>query len=359
MNKPLDHGHLEGMKMKPLFALILTLATLGLAACGGGGGGSSSGGSGSASPTPVAPASTTPDTSEPAPTYTSGDPRLVIYSALNDYRSKMAVGDVGGVGLVGQNGDLDTAAQAHAVYLTSSESVPFEQHNETAGTDYYADTPYARAAKAGFSPASAWIGEAIGDSGSCVSELLDTVYHLQALTSNIEQIGIGYTPSWVCVIDAATITGTAGSTLPANGNGEPIGGGQQLPSGAVAMSPYNGETGVLPAMNAAENPRPVPTVSNPGHPVMLRVRADFTTDTLLASSFTLTTNGSPVSGTVLVASNASASTASGLSVDPLVAPGVAFFVPNQPLQSGTTYTASFSGSRNGVALSPTWSFTTQ
>lgn len=346
--------------MKPLFALILTLSTVGLSACGGGGGGSSSSGSSGSTATPVAPASTSPDTSEPAATYTSGDPRLAIYSALNNYRSKMAVGDVGGVGLVGQNSDLDTAAQAHANYLTSSEPVPFEQHNEVSGTPGFTGvTPYDRAAAASFSPASAWIGEAIGDSGSCVSELLDTVYHLQALTSNIEQIGIGYTSDWVCVVDAATITGTAGSTLPASGNGEPIDGGQQLPLGAVAMSPYNGETGVLPAMSAGENPRPVPSITSPGHPVMLRVRADFTTDTLLASSFTLSTNGSPVSGTVLVASNAASSAASGLSADPLVAPGVAFFVPSTPLQSATTYTASFNGSRDGVAVNQTWSFTTQ
>lgn len=318
---------------------------------------------------PVAPASAAPATSVPVPSYTGQE--LADFNAINNYRTKVDIAGGAGVGKVAQNTLLDLAAQAHELYQTSQPGGDIEIHNELeTGTNFYGLTPHDRAVKAGFTPTTAWIGEVIGDGADttdaksglpkCVSQLLDTVYHLEALTSNVEQVGLTDDPAWACVLEGATITGTEGMTLPASGNDEPVGGGQQMPVGAVAVSPYNGEVGVLPAMSLGENPAPALPGDNPGHPVMLRMRADLATDVLLVNAFTLVDpSGASLPGTILVSGNALASPVGGVQGDALVEPCVAFFVPLNPLASGVTYTAMFTGTRDGVAVKETWSFTTQ
>lgn len=334
-----------------------------------------SGGSGGTSIAAAAPATTVP-----ASSYTGTN--LAIFNALNVYRAKVDLHGGPGVGLVAQNTALDTAAAAHESYLTAQPGGFIEDHNEQAnGVMYFEANPHSRAVKAGFTPTSAWIGEVIGSgdptldtkSGlpTCLGQMLDTVYHLEALTSNVEQIGIFDDPKWTCVLEGATVTGTQNLILPSSGNAEPAGGGQQLVAGTpgvspydggIAVSPYNGEQGALPAMSLGENPIPNLPSAHPGHPVMLRVRADSAADVLRVDSFTLTPSSSGaqvVTGTILVASNATASSVGSVLGDALVAAGVAFFVPAAPLASATTYTAHFLGARNGVKVDATWSFVTQ
>ncbi|NNM51408.1 MAG: hypothetical protein HKM02_04175 [Pseudomonadales bacterium] len=296
----------------------------------------------------------TPASSVTTPTYTGTS--LSIFQAINTVRQSV------GVGLLSQNTNLDTAAQAHATYL-ATQSPPAETHTEVSGnTGFYAISPYARAALAGFTPASAWIDEAIGNASTCASQLLDTVYHAQELLGDIQEVGIGLNANWACVLDVATVAGTASLQLPSSGAGVPASGGQQIALGTVAVYPYNNETTVPAAMSAGENPAPpLPSgYSTPGHPIMVRVHVDSASDVLSVTNFAVSdSSGSPLTGAVLV--NSDAVTASTMTViaDPNIAPGVVFFVPQSPLASQTTYTVVFGGARNGTAVQNTWSFTTQ
>lgn len=324
--------------------LLPVLLAFSLGGCGGGGGGGSAISSG-----PSLPASVAPATSVLTPTYAAGDARLAIFNSLNSFRAAL------GVGMLAQNADLDTAATAHANYLDLNRT---ETHDEVNGNPgFYADTPRDRATLSGVG-ASVWVGEVIGDANTCVDQLLDSVYHLEALTSSAEQVGIGIGGTWVCVLDGATVTGTGGTTPQANAI--PLWGGQQMADTAVALSPYSGEAGVDTAMTLGENPRAVPLYSNPGHPVMVRVRADGGDDNLTVTGFSLSaSNGSPLPGSILVAANAVNGSTAAVVADSNVVNGVVFFVPENPLASSTTYTAVFSGARDGKAVAETWSFTTQ
>ena len=219
---------------------------------------------------------------------------------------------------------------------------------------FYAAYPRDRATKAGV-PAATWVGEMVSGTGSaaaCLSGMTNSVYHLQALTSNAETIGLGY--NTCCVFDMGTITGQTGTpTL----NAIPVGGGQQMAANAIAYSPVDNET-VDKAMGG-ESPQPAPDIANPGHPLMVRVRADVATDVLSVSSFTLVDSlGASVPGRILIAPNAQSASTSTAATDSGLNPGVAFFLPLSPLGSQKTYTATFSGARNGVAITKSWSFKT-
>ncbi|MNT97310.1 hypothetical protein D3C72_2396070 [compost metagenome] len=90
---------------------------------------------------------------------------------------------------------------------------------------------------------------------------------------------------------------------------------------------------------------------------MFRVPAPNASDVLTVSNFILTgPAGNAVPARVLVASAAKPSSVASAISDPYVYSGVAFLLPTQPLSAGT-YTATFAGARNGVAISKSWSFT--
>lgn len=347
-------------KMKFVGTLLLALAVSGCGGGGGGGGGNESGGS--SAPIPLASVSVAAFVAAPTYPILGADPRLAIFNEINAYRSKLVMGSSAGVGMLAQDTTLDFAAQKHADYLAFSQSSPIETHDEvsTSSSYYYAATPHDRALKAGFIPANAWIGESIGDVSICARQLLNTVYHLQALTGGFEKIGIGYTPDWTCVIKGALVTGVSGMGATTTWNGSPIGGGQQIGLKDIAVSPYSGEANVAVAMSIGENPRPVPTLSNPGHPVMLRVKVDFVTDALHVKNFkVMDSTGSVIAGVILVSTNASSGSTATVTADGNIMPGVVFFVPQSPLSSGKTYTAQFDGDRNGSAVALTWSFSTK
>jgi hypothetical protein len=354
---------------------IAIAAALALAACGGGGGGNGTGaaapasspsGSGaSASQTSIPPKTSVPPTTFPATTM-----QAATFAQLNAYRLAMGVGEVA------QDPALDTSAQAHALYLDSnlaSGNLTTLDHNESAAlANFYAETPLARAQKAG-APVTEFIGEDIGDglpqasntayASDCVGKLLDSVYHLQSLTGNQETVGIGFQqsfgtlPTYTCVLDFGQTTGVSGTPQP---NGLPVFGGQQMPSTAIAHSPLSNESGIATTMSA-ESPNPASDILTPGRPIMVRVAAPNPGDVLNVFSFTLTAaGGSVVPARIIVPSAALAGSSSGATADPngLLAPGVAFLLPLVALASGTTYTATFSGSRDGTPVNVTWSFTT-
>ncbi|WP_404995436.1 CAP domain-containing protein [Cupriavidus pauculus] len=340
---------------KKLFVSVLAAAVL--SACGGGGdGGNTTAPTSPTTPTnptaPTTPTSTAPVTDVPAADYT--DLRATLFTQLNDFRAAV------GVGKLKQDPKLDVAAQAHADYLKANLTIAHDELPTNAG--YYEATPRSRATKAGVD-ASQWIAEVAGGTAllpisqvpMCM-RMTNSVYHQQAILGNAENVGLGIN-DYACSIDMAVVTlgGVSGSP-PANSL--PVGNGQLMAANAIGVTPIAGSKvdGAMPP----ENPQPAPDITSPGHPLMVRVRADTTADKLTVSNFTLIDNvGATIPGRVLVASNAiSGTTVSGAQADNMLYPGVAFFMPLSPLASGKTYTATFAGARNGTAISTSWSFST-
>lgn len=322
-----------------------------LAACGGGADsgaatGSTSGGS-STTTTSTTPQAAAVATSVPTPTYNAQSVQMQMFNMVNTYRNTM------GVGMLRQDTLLDVSAQAHADYLNTNGTTLGHQEDATKPgfTGVY---PRDRATAANV-PAGEWVGELISGTNSadsCVNSLLDTVYHLQAMTANQETMGLGF--NMYCVFEMGTITG---ETSPPNLNSIPVGGGQQMAANAIAYAPLSGE--VVGRYMVTETPEPQPDIANPGHPLMVRVRADSLTDVLSVQAFTLVDNtGAAVPGRILVSPNAQTASVGTVVTDSGINPGVAFFLPTQPLGSNMTYTATFSGARNGTPISTSWSFKT-
>ena len=132
-----------------------------------------------------------------------------------------------------------------------------------------------------------------------------------------------------------------------------------MPTTTIAHSPLVNEPNVALAM-IAEDVNVAPDIAAPGRPIMVQVNAS-AGDVLTISSFTLTAaNGSVVAGRLIVPSAALTGSSAGVTADVNSAlfPGVAFLLPLAPLTANTTYTATFSGARDGTPISVTWSFTT-
>lgn len=345
---------MKNTKKKNGMSILATLSLSAmLAACGGGGGGGSS--SSSTSAPASAPATSAPLATSATNPFPGGSGQSAMFAAVNAYRSQL------GVGVLADDPVLDTSATAHAQYLevniANGKLTSFSHNEISTYTDYYADTPLARAEKAG-APATESVGEVISASpqtdpanaaNDCVTGLLDTVYHLVGMTDHEQTMGIGLTPntgsvSSMCVLDF----------------GYPLGVGQQMAPTAVVHVPLTNETGVRSFM-MAEAPNPTPDFSLPGRPIMVRVRADQPGDVLTVSSFTLIpANGSPVTARIFIPAGAQAGSTNAAVVDSnnLLPPGVVFLIPQQQLALNTVYTASFSGARDGASINTSWSFTT-
>lgn len=363
------------MHQKKTLALtaISIAAALALAACGGGGGGDNSNASapastpagGSAPQTSIPPKTSVPPTTFPATTM-----QAQAFSQINAYRLAMGVGELN------QDSVLDTAAQAHALYLGSnlaSGALTALSHDEIATfANFFGASALARAQKAGASPTE-WIAEeaaaglpqasAVDYASDCVGQLLSSVYHLQGLTSMQESVGIGFQqsfnsfPDYVCVTDFGETTGVSGTPQP---NALLLSAGQQISSNSLVHSPLSNETAVATAMRQ-ESPNPAPDLATPGRPIMVRVNAANPGDVLTVANFTLsTTGGTNVPARIIVpaaaltgsASNATADVANGLFA------GVAFLLPLTPLSPNTTYSVSFNGARDGTPINAAWTFTT-
>ncbi|EKS9798990.1 CAP domain-containing protein [Burkholderia cepacia] len=373
---------------KGRFAAVVVAAML--AACGGGGDGGSAStgtsnpgagnGAGSGSTNGgSASAALPPQTSVPNPTYGAASAEAQAFATLNAYRQAL------GVGLLRQDAVLDIAALAHAKYeLTNlgSGAISGLAHDESSSLPGFTGSwPLQRAQAAG-APKNQWVGENIGSAfaatppgtpgADCVNQLLATVYHLQGVTSNTESVGVGVastTPTAttpgvgsVCVFDLGTSTGVARNPDPNNPtdvNASPASGGQQFATNLVVSSPYDGETGVSTTM-VTETPNPAPDLSAPGRPIMVRVNAA-TGNTLTVSSFQLVdSTGGAVAARILVPQSAVAGSTAKVTADSnnILFAGVAFLLPLSPLKPNTTYTVTFSGARDGVAVSVTRTFTT-
>ncbi|MFJ4291248.1 CAP domain-containing protein [Cupriavidus sp. NPDC089707] len=331
-------------------SVLVTAMTLALAACGGGGGGDDGGSKNPTTPpttptTPQEPTSVPPATTAPTATYPSGDQRLAAYDALNSLRLKM------GVGALKQDVKLDIAADNHLAYMKANGATG---HLEVAGNaGFTGANPYDQVVAAGGSK-DQWIGQAVSsgspDPETCVAGFKRSVYHLQAITSNQETVGLSVRDSR-CVINFGIVTGAKGG-----GYGLAQWGGQQMAVNAVAYYPADNDSVFGTFYPATENPNPASDLASAGHPIMFRVAAPSASDVLTVSSFTLTgPGGAAVPVRVLVPSNAKASSVASAIEDTSLYAGVVFMLPTQPLTAGT-YTATFSGARNGVAITKSWSF---
>nr|WP_238987350.1 CAP domain-containing protein [Cupriavidus taiwanensis]SPD48666.1 conserved exported protein of unknown function [Cupriavidus taiwanensis] len=215
---------------KLALSALVTAMTLALAACGGGGGGDDGGSkqepsTPTAPTTPQGPTSVPPSTTVTPPTYATTDARLATFNEVNDYRLKM------GVGALRQDDALDKAADSHLSYQKVNSDFG---HDEIAGKPGYTGvTPYDQAVAAG-AMSNQWIAQVSDRSAFCVDSFKNSIYHLQALTSNQETIGIANRDS-LCVINFGVVTGANGS-----GYGLPTWGGQQLTETAFAYSPIDG-----------------------------------------------------------------------------------------------------------------------
>ncbi|MGV7243752.1 CAP domain-containing protein [Caballeronia sp. M23-90] len=305
-----------------------------------------------------------------APTYETASYQAKAFELVNAYRFLVHVGKLR------QDPRLDTAAQAHASYLASnlaSGGLTELSHNEVSRfPNYYADTPLARARKAGVAMKE-WVGEIIAAgrhqpdpadyARDCIGQAINSVYHLVPLLKNQESIGLGFVsesatyPIYVCATEFGTVGGVKGAPGPNTGI---YSGGQQIPPTAVVHVPYDGETQVLLTM-APELPHLGFGPSALGRPIMVMVNAQ-DQNTLSVAKFTLedSTRGLVIPAHILISRGAKLNSVMTAIVDPndLLADGVVFLLPCTPLIANTTYTAKFSGARDKAPMNLTWQFTT-
>lgn len=353
-------------------------ASLVLSACGGGGGGNNTAAAPATAASAAAPVTDpntniAPQTSVAAPTYSTTSAQSAMFLALNSYRSNV------GVGMVSQNVNLDTAAQAHSQYeqinVNSGAETALGHTENSANTGFYEATPYQRSVKAG-SAVDLWVGEDVDadisvagvqatDGATCMQTWLNTVYHLQGATANQTSVGLGYVapvsktaPLYYCVADFGVISTPAPASA-SNFNSIAYDGGQQIPVGTVAHAPFAGETGVQLAMHV-ETPNPAPDIATPGRPIMVRVNEQLA-NKLTVDTFQLTDpSGAVVSARIIVPSASLSGSVAGATADVNneLESGVAFLLPLAPLKTNTVYTVTFAGKRDGVAVASTWQFTT-
>nr|WP_280908233.1 CAP domain-containing protein [Cupriavidus sp. LEh25] len=220
----------------------------------------------SAAPGPAEIPSLALRTSVPEPSYAKSSGQFALFNGVNALRRKL------GVGLLVQDPALDTAAQAHAVYL-SAQSVA--QHDQSVDSlHFYETTPLLRARRAGVGDTQ-WVAEVVGAArgpddreigAGCIDQWYHTVYHLQSLVTNQESMGIGFSGTGAlglnhCVIDFGTNTATQPDPTP---NGVPYGGDQQIDAGTFVTVPADRDIDVQPGFNfSGESPNPAPDCLRP------------------------------------------------------------------------------------------------
>lgn len=334
------------------------LLALALAACGGGGGGDTGGG-GTTSPVDVVASAGTLKTSTGSFMYAANSLEADAFATLNQARS------AAGAGYVSQSAALDTAAAAHARYLTTNITWGIVHTEDPSKGDYYEATPASRLAKAGFS--AGFSTEVIGGTGAtmkgsdCVLGLLNTVYHAAALLSRGTHVGLGFGTDAggipLCVADLGNLASESYT--------------QVAPTGELIAYPYVGQTGVLETFYVAyEVPRPSATLfpnTTAGTPVVVNVRnADFVnlkaaaTLNVAVSKFELKDAGGNIVPAGILANSGVAGSGVTLTPDSNLGEGFVVLVPLSPLSKGATYTAAFTATlkAGGTPVTKSWSFST-
>jgi uncharacterized protein YkwD len=346
----LDHG-LKKLRIKIRFQmkkLLLTSMVLTLSAtlfgCGGGGG---------STPAPVVTPPVVVVTPPPpvaveklqaaiAPTYNPQSEEYGFSHAVNAFRT------IQGLGPLNQNLYYDNASKAHALYM-------FQYgfgHIEIAGNNGFTgvnplDRVKYQGGNAAFATDEIGVPHFIGEAGSGVSfasVLINTIYHraglmYQGLTDIGVSIGMNFTSQ-------SSSVSVLGYVTPQQNSGTYFG-----------KYPADGQTGISLHMHP-ELPSPVPDgtdINTIGSPIHVASQA---TTTLKVTSFTVTQAGAsaPMSATLHT------------DTDPNLRGSInlAFLLPNQAYLPNTVYTVNFvgtitgdaTGTKTGIAVNKTWSFTT-
>jgi uncharacterized protein YkwD len=326
--------------------LVSVIASLMVVACGGGGSNDStsssvagsnvnnaSGGGISVSPN-VASLSSDQLVQEPNAPQLSGNTANDGFNWFN-YRRQQS-----GLAAVTRNGQVDQAAQAHSTYERLNDTIT---HVETAGKPGFTGAALDdRLAAAGyvFTQSRYSFGEVLSATGDpsgfgAAEDLIGAIYHrFVVLEPMFREAGAG----------SATVPGgyTYFTTnFTANGLGRGLG------RGGVIVYPFSGQPHVPTTFfSDRETPDPAPDRNEVGYPVS--IHADMTAN-MTVQSFTLRPRGgSPVATRQLTHA-----------ADQETPPSAAALIPLTPLAAGTTYDVQFSGVVDGIAVSRTWSFTTQ
>jgi uncharacterized protein YkwD len=301
-----------------------------LTACGGGGG--------SSSPPPV---SNNGGSSDPGTLpQEAGAPAMTGNTAIDganwiNYRRAQA-----GLGTLARNSLIDTAAQGHANYLRSNNTVT---HTQTAGQPGFTGAQLGdRLASAGYVVTRPYAyGEVISATSNTsgfyqAEELITAIYHRFVMFEPLfREIGTGAASASSGYTYFTADMATSGGYGPSVGRGK------------VVVYPVDKQTKIpLNFFSDNESPDPVPNQNEVGYPVS--VHADITS-TLTVQSFSIKPHGGATLAVRLLSK-------AGDSETPASAAAI---VPLAVLAAGTTYDVSFSGTVDGVAVSRSWSFTTK
>lgn len=342
-------------------ATVVAIASL-LAACGGGS---------SDTPAPApAPVGNTPpvavpapapvvvpadiQTSVPAPTYAEASEEFRFFTALNQFRSQV------GLGQLAQNAVLDRAARNHLDYVLRNDvrnggTVNMTVNDPVTGRSMFhiesSDKPLFtgvqeldRAKSAGY--AGSYVGEQLTFGGrkgaqAAFDALTSTVYHRAGLMfQGVNEVGlaVGQDNSQTFVIEEGTSKAQSQASnfigvYPAAGQG-----GVGLHAGVETPNPF-------PDLSTANDDFPRKT----GYPVSVVAKEGQTVEVL---SFTLTEAGTtaPLDARIMTRDT-----------DPnRYLPGnYAYLVAKSSLKPNTVYTAAFSGRVSNALVKQEWKFTTR
>jgi uncharacterized protein YkwD len=321
------------------------IALLGaLAACGGGGGGSSNSGSGSGNngttttPNTPTPSSVISNTTVGTAQYASGSVESAVLTTLNQARQSC------GFPALQENTLLDTASANHAKYEGVNNTI---SDTESSGSANFTGVSYVdRAVAAGFPAntvgagvsASAYTAPASTNTqyGNLIAnEWLGGVYHGPAVMVPSGVVGVGsYQTTYNGLPQVWASVSLLNLSL-----------GQTSSNGPLTY-PCQGTTGVFYSL-AGESPTPPNTSGAFGTPITVMGNP---TDTIVLTSGTLSSGSGSVALQLLDSAKDS--------TNKVLAPYMASAYPVAPLTPSTTYTASITGTVNGVAFSRSFSFTT-
>lgn len=330
---------------------VFTLLTItsALTACGGGGGGgapvtAATSTSSVSTPTP-APAAGTIVSVVPPTNFTPSSEEEATFLLLNQERGRC------GFGLLAQSNKLDQAAKSHTIYLVKN-GLQYA-HDEVAGLPFFTGTTeIARAAAAGYSnPVGAGLATYQGPvsatglrSAKLLRGLLAAPYHLLSLLDNFADVGVGYTQEITGGNEKTALNLTLGTRVGVN----------DLEGGRVFTYPCQSSVGA-PTVLANEVPSPIPSnlpqdFTKFGSPIAVKVKSGSAL-AVTSAALTPSAGGAPVALQIVTLANTPAQN--------VMRADSVYLLPLTPLLPGASYTASISGSINGIVVpNNTFSFTT-
>lgn len=341
------------MNFQLKYAVAVSLA-LGIAGCGGGGGGDA----GTTPPVVTVPPIVVPpvvvapvsdlQTTIPAVTYAVDSDEYLLIKTLNDFRSAV------GLGLFAQDTRLDLTAQNGLKYHALNPDVNYSALDAATGIPLFHIEDPARPGFTGVMPLdrakfAQYPGTYVGESGAyrygisapaVIQTLIGGIYHRQGLMIQPPKdvgVAVGTDVLKTVIIETGIRTSS-----------------QLNAKDFLGVYPYDKQVSV-PLSPSAETPNPYPDVAvadvplTKGYPISVTAEQS---SILLVTTFTVTEAGAttPLPSAVITKAN-----------DPnkSVDANFVFLTPNSILKLNTTYNVSFVGTRDGVAVSKSWSFTTK